>query len=302
MDLLLARLIVTLRLEADIANRYALFSLKSDFESSFRQVACRSDGLCGGCDYRRDCPVPATFDRELSLEPIALKRHQKPSVPFVFQIPVLPPVAAKGDEVELGLVLVGSATHYVTEYLAALQRLFFQDPPRACLPFSLVRIESTGCSGFRTLLAMGKGRLNGELLTTISLDDLAAMNTLDSERIPLRIVTPLRIARDGSLLRDFSFSPFIRTLLRRVSSLAFYYYGSMLDMDFKRLAVLSDTVSLQEDAFHWEEWRKGRLCGIVGSGVLCGGLADFHPVLLLGEYLNCGKDAAFGLGSFELQR
>jgi hypothetical protein len=118
----------------------------------------------------------------------------------------------------------------------------------------------------------------------------------------LRIFTPLRIARDGSILQSFSFSPFIRTLLRRVSSLAYYYYGSILDIDYKRLSALSGTVSITEDSFRWEEWRKGRLCGIVGSGVLCGDLTDFHPVLLLGEYLQCGKDAAFGLGSYELER
>ncbi len=302
MDLLLAKLIITLRLEANISDRHVLFSLKSDFESNFRQVVCRSDGLCACCDFRQDCVYPATFFRELAADPAALKRYQKPSVPFVFQIPILSEPAVKHSEVELGLVLIGSATRYVAEYWAALRRLLGQPSSRRSLPFSVIRIESAGCSGFRNLLASEAGNPNVDLLTTISLDDLSAMNTLDSQRIPLRISTPLRIARDGGFLQNFSFSPFFRTLLRRVSSLAYYYYGSILDIDYKRLSSLSDTVSIREDAFRWEEWRKGRLCGIVGSGVLCGELTDFHPVLLLGKYLQCGKDAAFGLGSYELER
>jgi CRISPR/Cas system endoribonuclease Cas6 (RAMP superfamily) len=127
------------------------------------------------------------------------------------------------------------------------------------------------------------------------------MNTLGPQRIPIRIVTPLRIAREGDILREYSFSPFIRTLLRRISSLAYYYYGSILEMDFKRLSVQSESIAVTESCFHWEEWRKGRLCGIIGTGVLSGELTDFHPILLLGEYLNCGKDAAFGLGRYELE-
>jgi hypothetical protein len=302
MDLLLAKLIITLRLHAEVFDPYALFSLKGDFAQSFRQAVCQADGLCASCKHSSKCPCPATFSRELASDPAAVKRHQKPSVPFVFQIPVLPMPSAKGSEVEVCLVLVGSATQYLAEYWQALQQLFRPDSPRASFPFSIVRMESAGCCGFRTLLAAESGPLTSDLLTTISCDDLAALNTLDSERIALRIVTPLRIARDGSFLKEYSFSPFFRTLLRRISSLAYYYYGSILEMDFKRLSAQSEAIVLAENCFHWEEWHKGRLCGIIGTGILSGQLSDFHPALLLGEYLNCGKDAPFGLGRYVLAR
>jgi hypothetical protein len=299
MDLLLAKLIFTLRADAGVADPYALFSLKGDFAQSFRQAVCHADGLCRDCRPRAECPYQATFSRELASDPAALKRHQKPSVPFVFQIPLLPTPIAPGSEVELGLVLIGSATQHVAEYWGALLHLFQHH--RDSFPFSIVRMESAGCSGYRTLLAAA-GPPRSDLLTTLSLDDLVALNTLDPQRIPVRITTPLRIARDGSFLREYSFSPFFRTLLRRISSLAYYYYGSMLEMDFKRLSAQSESIAIRENRFHWEEWRKGRLCGITGTGVLSGELTDFHPALLLGEYLNCGKDAPFGLGRYELER
>lgn len=302
MDLLLAKLIITLRVHAEVFDPYALFALKGDFAQSFRQAVCQADGLCASCERSSKCPFPATFSRELASDPAAVKRHQKPSVPFVFQVPVLPKPAARGSEVELSLILVGSARQYLSEYWQALQQLFRPDAPRASFPFSIVRLESAGCCGFRTLLAVESCPLKSDLLITTSFDDLAALNTLDSERISLRIVTPLRIARDGGLLKEYSFSPFFRTLLRRISSLAYYYYGSILDMDFKRLSAQSEAIVLAGNRFRWEEWHKGRLCGIIGTGTLVGELGDFHPALLLGEYLNCGKDAPFGLGRYELAR
>jgi hypothetical protein len=302
MDLLFAKLIITLRSCAEVIDPYALFSLKADFAQSFRQAVCQADGLCEYCVARPKCPYPATFSRELASDPVALKRHQKPSVPFVFQIPVLPAPLAKGSEVEVCLVLVGAATQYVAEYWRALQHLFQHDSVRGALPFSVLRMESSGCSGFRTLLAVTAGPLKSDLLTTISFDDLVALNTLDPHRIPILITTPLRIAREGSFLKEYSFPLFLRTLLRRISSLAYYYYGSILEMDFKRLSAQSESIAITENSFCWEEWRKERLCGIIGTGVLSGELTDFHSVLLLGEYLNCGKDAPFGLGQYELER
>ncbi len=300
MELVFAKLILTLRLQAEIHDPYLLFSVKSGFTQSFQRAVCRADGLCQSCRFRPDCAYHAVFSRELASDSDAVKRFQKPSVPFVFQVPVLSATLRKGSEVELGLVLIGSATRFLAEFWAVIQYHFLQGASRGMLPFAIVKMESAGCSGYRTLLATESKLLNSELLTTISLDDLSALNTLTAERLPLRLTTPLRIAHDGGFFHEFSFSPFMRTLMRRISSLAYYYYGSILEMDYKRLAALAESITVTESSFCWHEWRPGRLAGIVGDGVLCGDLSDFHPALLLGEYLHCGKDAAFGLGRFEI--
>lgn len=300
MELVFAKLILTLRLQADVCDPYLLFSIKSGFAQSFQQVVCRADGLCPSCGFRPDCAYHAVFSRELATDSDALKRFQKPSMPFVFQIPLLEPPLRKGSEVELGLVLIGSATRFLADFWTVLQHHFPRGASGGMLPVAIARMESVGCSGYRTMLATDSGSVAGDLLTTMSLEDLAALDTLATERLSLRLVTPLRIAHDGRFYREFSFSPFIRTLLRRISSLAYYYYGSILEMDYKRLAVLAESITVTENSFHWHEWRNGRLAGIIGEGVLCGDLSDFHPPLLLGEYLHCGKDASFGLGRFEI--
>lgn len=300
MELVFAKLILTLRLQTEVHDPYLLFSVKSGFAQSFQQAVCRADGLCPGCRFRPDCAYHAVFSRELASDSDAVKRFQKPSVPFVFQIPVLETPLRKGCEVELGLVLIGSATRFLGEFCTVLRDHFPRGASRAPFPCAISRIESVGCSGYRTLLATDSGSVASDLLTTISLEDLAALDTLAARRLHLRMVSPLRIAHDGGFYHEFSFSPFIRTLLRRISSLAYYYYGSILEMDYKRLAVLAESITVTESSFHWHEWRSGRLAGITGEGVLCGDLSDFHPALLLGEYLHCGKDAAFGFGRFAI--
>ena len=64
----------------------------------------------------------------------------------------------------------------------------------------------------------------------------------------------MRIMAEGRPLREFSFSPFIRALFRRVSAMAYYYGGSEAELDFKWLAERSRSVACAEANFRWVEW------------------------------------------------
>jgi hypothetical protein len=302
MDLLLVKLIFTLRLESELHDPQALLLLNKPFEEAFRKSACRYVGRCDQCTCRDVCTYHAVFAQELAADPSVVKRYQKPPLPFAFQIPLPAPHSKRGDEFELGLVLVGRTAGLVKIFREAVVRLFRPDKPGAVPSASIVRVESAGCSGFRSLLATGEGIPSPAGLVTISLDDLIAMNTLPSDRVGIRIHTPLRTLSDGKPVTEFSFSSFIRPLLRRISSLSYYYYGSILDMDYKRLTGISGSIETHKCDFRWVNRHKGSPCGIVGTGTLVGDLTDFHPALLLGEYLQCGKGAAFGMGRYELVR
>jgi hypothetical protein len=301
-DLLFTKLVFTLRLESESGDPYALFSLKSCFREAFRVTVCRSHGECSCCSEQRECPFQAVFGQDLSADPDALKRHQKPPLPFLFHIPLLPGTGSDERDLELGLVIIGTAMNYLPEFFSAMMGLFSGDARTEYPSAEIVRVESEGCSGFRSLIALERGSASPDGLSTISADDLIALNTLPSDQLGLRVLTPLRVQQEGHFLRSFSFSPFVRTLLRRVSSLAYYYYGSALEMDFSRLARISETISVLGSNMQWVTWINGPLEGVVGSGILCGDLTDFHPALLLGEYLSCGKGAAYGLGRYELFR
>lgn len=302
MDLLLVKLVFTVRLTADSLEPRLLFQLKKPFEELFRNTVCRGRGHCEPCPSRDGCPYQAVFGQELARDPEIVRRHQKPPLPFAFQFDTLPAPLRRGEEFELGLVLVGRAAGLVEEFCTATEQLFRAGDQGIFPSAVVVRVESSGCTGFRTSIRTEKGVHDPTGLCTISLEDLVSLNTLASDRVSLRLLTPLRNLCEGKAVTAFSFSTFIRPLLRRISSLSRYYYGDSLTLDYKRLAVLSESIEVSAGDFHWQERSKGHPEGIVGQGTLLGQLADFHPALLLGEYLNCGKGAAYGLGRFEIIR
>jgi hypothetical protein len=301
-DLLITKLVFTLRLGADVSDPAAFFAVKKCFRQAFQKTVCRSDEQCGQCLHAVNCSYDSTFAQHLATDATAVKRHQKPSLPFVFQIPLLEQTAAEGEEVQLGLVLIGSAMRFVTEYCTTVLRLFDSGGLYGLPTGEVLKVESVGCSGFRNSVFDDNGEFVMTSLTTMTADDTDALNTLSPYQIGLRIITPMRVMKDRLPLHEFSFSPFVRALLRRVSSLAYYYCGSGLDLDYKHLARLADTIEVEDDRFQWAEWRNDTVDGITGSGILTGRLSDFHLVLLLGEFFNCGKGASFGFGRYELVR
>jgi hypothetical protein len=305
MDFVFAKLIFTVRLERAVADAFALFGIRNSFMKAFREASCAGDRLCEHCQVSDSCSFLQTFSQSISKDPAAVKRHQKPSLPFVFHLPLLPASPNEGSEVEIGLVLAGSAINHVKDYLASVLRLFSPDNTDWEVKCRVVKVESVTCSGYRNSIMENSGKMLVDAISTVSARDLEEMATLDPNRMRLQITTPVRLIQDGNPVHDFSFSSFVRPLMRRISSLAYYYYGNGLEFDYKWLSTASTSVAVAENDFKWREWggdRYGdRLAGIMGSGVCEGPLADFHTLLLLGEYFNVGKGASYGLGGYRLE-
>lgn len=301
MDLNLVRLIFTLILEADGSDPFAFFALKPHFMESFReQIGCEQVE-CGPCSKRASCTYHQNFSQPLSNDPAAVKRHQKPPLPFVFDIPVLPPVPNSGNTVEIGLTLAGTAINSINEYIAATEGMLLSPGLRRSVKASLLKVESVGYGGFRSLiLEQGKGVAAGNVLT-LSLHGLQETQVLPSDAVVVTIMTPLRLMGEGKISREISFSSFARALFRRLSSLVYYYGGEEADLDFKWLAEQSRQIECVDAGFHWVD-RGCKWSGMVGKGVFAGNLSDFHRFLLAGEYLHVGKGASFGLGRFFVDR
>jgi hypothetical protein len=272
----------------------------------FRMVVCRHAGPCEICPEQDGCSYQNTFSQALADDPAALKRHQKPPLPFAFDLPVLSDLPNKGHEFEIGLTLAGSAINYVEDYISVVRMLFSQGNLDRKVYGTVVRVESVVCSDSRNSIMENGGAVALDRVATISARDLTEINNLNPFRVKLKIISPMRILQDGHPLREFSFSPFIRSLLRRISSLAYYYYGNRLEVDYKRLSAGSEEILIDENDFHWTDLQKdcgpNRLSGIVGSGYCQGSMEDFHAFLLLGEYFHVGKGSSFGLGRYQIEK
>lgn len=306
MDFVFVKLIFTLRLELNISDPYALFRIKTDFISAFREAVCGRMNGCEECTGRGACSYHATFSQAVSEDTTAVKRHQKPSLPFVFDFPLLPGPPNSGNEIEIGLVLAGTAINYVNDYIAAMCLTFNPVSAGRRGIAKVVRVESVTISDCRNVIMENGAMTAPDNVSTISVRDIADMKDLDPNRIRLTITTPMRLLHDGKPVRGLTFPLFIRPLLRRISSLAYYYYGDGLEVDYKWLSSLSESVKILENGFHpaaWGEENYGeRFAGISGSGVFEGMLTDFHNFLLLGEYFHVGKGASYGLGRYRIDR
>ncbi|WP_129128505.1 CRISPR system precrRNA processing endoribonuclease RAMP protein Cas6 [Geomonas oryzae] len=290
MELHYARLWFSFVLRDDIADPYAFFAGRAEFEDAFRRALSCKRGDCRGCAALAHCAFPATFGQEIAKDPEAVRRHQKPPLPFIFRFPVLPPRPNAGAACELSLTLVGSAVQHFAVYLAAVR--FLMEARRATV--TSVQAESPG--GARSAVAVQD---HPELPLLGSLDpDMAG--PLSTEALSLRFLTPLKLVQDGRLLKNYTFAHLARSLMRRVSSLAYHYEGTEPDLDYRWLSRCSEDIRTVTSDCRFVSWN-GRPAGIVGVARFQGDLEPFHLLLQLGVATHLGKGAPFGFGSYRLE-
>lgn len=275
--------------------------LGAEFATICKRVACRRGGTaCVKCPVQAVCAWHAVFAQELSADPEALKRHQKPPLPFVFSFPHRDSPGNEPDIIECGLIVVGSAIPHAGMLLEGLAKLLADESNP--LEGEMLQLASRDYQG--TCVPLGRGACieQAEYLVVLSADGLLERCPWDCSSMSVRLFSPLKLIRDGRQLARFDFSLFVRTLMRRVSSLAYYYGGSEFDCDFRRLASLASAVVCTDDHFFHNSVGGGnrKLAGIGGEGCFSGDFSELMPILTLGTYLHAGKGAAYGMGRYEI--
>lgn len=292
-----ANIVVTLRLQKNISDQYFFFGLKNRFEMAFRNSFGCQDGDCGICRSVRNCIARNIFAQDLAADPTAVRKYQKPSLPFAFHFPVIPDAPNKGVAVEVEIILIGQAAEHHGAFVQALCSALDGT-------MSLVSVASVDYSGNRYQLIDEKGTAHADCLFLFSTDELQRTCVPDADTVTVRVATPLFLLRDGRPLGNLSFSQFVGALFRRVSSLAYYYGGTEMDCDFKRLAEDSVLIRTMESSLSWTAWtgtdRGGKVAGITGRAVFSGKIDSFYHFLVLGQYLNVGKGSPYGRGRYLL--
>lgn len=295
MALTFAKIAVSFQLQKNFPNRYFFFSMKSSFEAAFRtSIGCQPLN-CGGCRLHTECIAGSIFSQELSSDPAAIKKYQKPSLPFAFQFPLIPDTPNKGAEVEVEIILMGATAEHYGHFVQALCTVVQGH-------MALLRVASVDYGGDRYLLSDGRGTAHTDCLFLFSAEELQKTGVPVTGEIAVNIMSPLFLLRDGRPLRELSFAQFITALFRRVSSLVYYYGGLEMDCDFKRLAEESLAIKTVESSLSWTDWpaitKGAKVAGITGRIVFAGELDSFQSFLLLGQYFNVGKGASYGRGRY----
>jgi hypothetical protein len=292
MDCSLARLIITLRLTAPVPAPFALFGLRTPFRDAFRKLACRGtgEGVCERC-RNPDCHFYRVFSQKVTDDPEGKKRHQKPPLPFTFGFPVLPSVP--GEEFEVELILVGSALPFIADFVEALRRVMAEGEVRG----EIMAVESSSRFGERSPLSPSPESEMQPILLSVA--------EFFTEVPPAKggdvtFISPLRLVSNGRETNAFDFPLLLRTLLRRVSSILYYYCRMNIDDDFRWLSARCSEISVTSAGFGSDR-PAGGIPGVRGTASFRGDISEIYPYLLLGEYLGAGKGAAFGYGRYSLR-
>lgn len=287
MELHYARLLFTFTLTSDLPDPHAFFATRAEFETAFRNsLGCRRSD-CTGCLLAPTCPFPATFGQQIAKDPEAVRRHQKPPLPFIFQFPLLPFPPNRGKSFQLALHLVGSAVQHVADYINAVRVLV--ESKKGCV----VKVEAEAPGG-------GTTPIDAAGIPLLSSQDPVLAGPLSTETVTLQLLTPLKLVHEGRLLKNFNFAQFARSLMRRISSLAYHYEGAEPSLDYRWLSQSSEAVETLEYSCSVVSWN-GRPAGITGSAVFGGDMEPFHLLLQLGMATHLGKGASFGFGSYRVE-
>ena len=201
--------------------------------------------------------------------------------------------------VECGLVVAGRAIPHLEMLMKGFEGLLADDPRQ---PGRIVQVAARDYHGECRPLGNVASAARAENLPVLSAGAILEACPWECAGVTIRLLSPLRLLRDGRQCRQFDFSLFARSLMRRVSSFAYYYGECELETDFRQLSHLAGRVGCSEDRFRYGSMGgcKQRAEGVTGSGGFVGELGDLMPFLVLGTYLHVGKGAAFGMGRYAL--
>lgn len=289
MDLNLIRLHISLAPQVVPGIMSLLTGKGAGFEEALRTVCCiQKNQSCNVCPISPSCVAPTLISRQLSQDSDLVRRYQKPGLPFVFS------AHSNVDDCDstLGLNLLGTACGHLSLLFKALNQLAGQT---ACIGLAAYDYQN---------VAVQLDHLRPETadnLPVLSTSDLLALYSHRfscCKRIQLDLLSPLRLTRGGHELTRLEPDFLIRSLLRRISSLAVYYGGGVDQELFRHLAQRAASVSLVRQLP--SKTAGSLLRGVTGCYELSGPFEELGPFLALGEQVHLGKGAAYGMGAFDI--
>jgi hypothetical protein len=302
--------------------------LRGGFGTAFRRLTCfrdrgrvytarRTDESCGRCLAAPECPYKAIFEPSPPEGAQRLRNLQDIPRPFVLRPRPDPRIVIMpGEHFEWDMVLVGSAIKYLPYFIVTVKMLgesgfgLWYEGKRAKVNVeSVVALDPFGMYSHTVF----DGRVNlvdgtsQHTVTGESIEARAACLSRDSLTVEFRSIT--RLKYENSFVRVPVFHVLIRNLLRRLSTLSYFYQAKDIDIPFVDLVEAAKKICDENINVRWQEWRRysGRsktimdFDGFVGRMRYTGDLKPFLALLLYGSVVSVGKGATFGLGHYVVE-
>ena len=281
-----------------------LFRSGPDYAEAFRRLVCRGNSPeCSNGPGCADCPYCVLFSQQPGADPSAVRCHQKPPLPFIFSFPANGAAPKQANDFTCTLVLVGKALNQTTVFISAFRSLLANGHKAGLFAEAAVSlVESLDFHGNPTAIAQGEVAPDTGSLVTLDAQGVVDSRCRPSDAVGVAFITPLKLAKTGKIMYSFDAGQFVRSLMRRVSALTYYYCDYEMRDNFREYAHAANRIELLEDNFYYADTvrRYPTLSGVMGDGVLNGDFNELMPFLALGEYLHLGKGASYGMGQYRL--
>ena len=303
----LARYRMTLTARSTITMpAYAGSTLRGGFGHAFRKMVCTQGPIdCKDCVLNAACPYPYIFETAPFEGAQQLRTYGDVPRPFVIDPLDTRGEYRRGESFSFQLTLIGRAIDYLPYFLVSFRELGEMGIGKRRGRYQLTHVRAdNGESVYDSDSQMVRNLDNA-----LTFDDIVRKaESLPTDELTLRLLTPTRITHEGTLTDELPFHVFWRRLIGRISALAYFHCGESLELDFKGLIEKAMSVETTDSTLRWKDWtryssrqdRKMQLGGLVGRVTYRGDLAEFVPFAALGAFLHLGKNATFGLGKYRI--
>lgn len=272
-----------------------------------RAVCVTHQPRCDGCLLAGTCIYSTLFE---SPAPGETARRRFTSIPHPFVLALDGPgprQVLSGQLVSVGVNLVGEANNAMPYLIHALNLSGQRGVGAAQGRFRVASVHQE--------LKLGEDvweqvyEVKSAAYRKLTIADVQIPPTPD--RIALRLITPLRIKRDGRFVgpQSFGAGDLLYHLDLRLAMLH-AFYGERRKLSIPRWTDLEEPDSLLlECKLHWHEWTRYssrqrsemQMGGLIGHMVLNGAIASpYWARLWMGQWCHLGKGTSMGLGRYQV--
>jgi hypothetical protein len=295
--------------------------LRGAFGSAFRRVACPfRDRECAVCLLKTQCAYSLVFESPRPADSKVMRKYETIPRPFVIEPPLNHAREATGDgqgsqrvkftesrlesgeSLGFGLLLIGPAIGYLPHFIYAFDEMARNGLGPGRKRFALKNISQSN----RLIYDAGAKVLTAPVASEeLGLD----RPRREAASLTLRFLTPLRIVYQGRPAQSLDFHVLFRGLARRIGLLSHFHSDAPFEIDYRALIARAQrvkTLSSHLETFSWRRYstRQDQLLdmdGLTGEVTYQGRLAEFLPLLKVGETVHAGKGTVFGLGKYEME-
>ena len=281
-------------------------TLRGAFGYAFKKAVCitRHQPQCENCILTANCAYSYIFETPRPAGAEVMRKYEKVPHPFILRPPLNSERFIKaGQELPFGLVLIGRARDYLPYFVLVMEELAARGLGRERGKCILQQV-----SGSRGGVIYD--RENRELLPAHGETgtDLISRAGNSPDQLTIEFQTPLRLVRERKIIRKLTFQDIYRSLLRRLAILQRFHCDLTPEIDFLGLIDQAAAITTVTNETYWQESRRYSTrqkanmstSGLVGRLTFSGDLKPFWPVLVLGTYVNVGKNTSFGLGRYRI--